>query len=354
MKASSTAIGAFVVGAAALVVGGVAYFGSGRFLAETETYVLFFEGSLKGLNVGAPVLLRGVKIGEVSGVVIRYHADDQRLDIPVYIEYQPDRIVQVGGIPDLEATVDLLVKRGLRAKLSMQSFVTGRLAIEFVFHPDSPVRLVGGDPRYPELPTIPSLMEEVTNTMGEFVNRLAALPIEGLISDLREAVQGTNQFVRSAELAHAVQSLDQTLKDIGKLARTIDDKVRLLTSSVLKTSEVARTTMKTAAEKIDLAEDILSDTLGSYKKMADNVDALVEPVATSVTATTDVARAALEQARQTLTTVQEVVARESELHYRLIGALEEFTGAARSIRVLADYLEQNPEALLQGKRAPGE
>ncbi len=352
-KASPTAIGVFVVGAAALVVAGIAYFGSGRFLAETETYVLFFEGSLKGLNVGAPVLLRGVKVGEVSEVVIRYHTDDQRIDIPVYIEYQPDRVVKIGGIPDRQSTAELLVERGLRGKLTMQSFVTGMLAIEFEFHPDSPVRLVGGDLRYQELPTIPSMMEELTNTVGKLGQRVSELPIEGLISDLRETVQGTNAFVRSAKLEQAVQSLDKTLKDFGKLARNVDAKLEPLVSSVIETAEETRTTMKTTAERVDLAEGVLSDTLGSYKKLAEDLNAQVGPVATGVTDTTDLARSALEQARQTLAMVEEVIARESELHYRLMGALEEFAAAANSIRVLADYLEQNPEALLQGKRAPG-
>ena len=222
-KANSTAIGVFVVGAAALVVAGVAYFGSGRFLAETETYVLFFEGSLKGLNVGAPVLLRGVKVGEVSDIVIRYDADDEEIDIPVYIEYQPDRVVKISGIPDRRATFDLLIERGLRAKLAIQSFVTGMLAIELDTYPDAPLRLVGGDPRYQELPTIPSMMEELTNTVGKLGQRVSELPIEGLISDLRETVQGTNEFVRSAKLEQAVQSLDETLKDLGKLARNVDE-----------------------------------------------------------------------------------------------------------------------------------
>ncbi|UCE58419.1 MAG: MCE family protein [Phycisphaerales bacterium] len=352
-KANSTAIGIFVVGAAALVVAGITYFGSGRFLAETETYVLFFEGSLKGLNVGAPVLFRGVKVGEVSDIVVRYHEDDQKIDIPVYIEYRPDTVVKISGTPDRRATIAALVEQGLRAKLAMQSFVTGLLAVEFEFKPESPVRLVGGDPRYTELPTIPSMMDELSNTMGKFAHRLSEIPIEGLISELREAVQGTNEFVRSEELKQAVKSLDETLKDFGKLARKVDEKVDPLVSSFVETSEAARATFKTADERIVSAEGVLSETLGSYKTLAENTDTRLEPLATSITDTAEVARTALEQARQTLATVQEVIARDSELHYKLIGALEEFSAAAHSVRVLADYLEQNPEALLQGKNAPG-
>jgi paraquat-inducible protein B len=276
------------------------------------------------------------------------------MDIPVYIEYHPDRVVKVGGIPDRQATIELMVERGLRAKLAMQSFVTGMLAVEFAFHPDTPVRLVGGDPRYPELPTIPSMMEELTNTMGEFAHRLAELPIDGLIADLREAVQGTNAFIRSAELNQAVQSFDQTVKDFGKLARNVDSRVDPLVSSVIDTAEDARAALKTAEQRIASAEEVLGETLTSYKKLAEGANAQIDPIATSFTDATEVARTALEQARQTLATVQEVVARDSELHYRLISALEEFTAAAHSIRVLAEYLERNPEALLQGKRAPGE
>jgi paraquat-inducible protein B len=345
-KANSTAIGVFVVGAAALVVAGVAYFGSGRFLAETKTYVLFFEGSLKGLNVGAPVLFRGVKIGEVSDILIRYHTDDQNIDIPVYIECQPDRVVKVGGIPDRQATMDLLVERGLRAKLAMLSFVNGMLAIEFGFHPESPVRLVGGDPRYHELPTIPSMMEELTKTISD-------LPISEIVSDVQEAVQGVNELIRSGEVRQAVVSFDETLKDFGSLARKVETEVGPLSTSIIDTAEDARTTLKTAGDKIASAEASLSEALASYKKLAEGVDTQIEPVVTSFTETTTVAREALEQARQTLATVEEFIARDSELHYRLMGALEEFTQAAHSIRVLADYLEQNPEALLQGKHEPG-
>ena len=87
-RASPTVIGAFVVGAAILAVAGVAYFGGGKFLAKTTAYVAFFDGSLKGLNIGAPVTFRGVRIGTVTNIVVRFDSVDQSIRIPVYFELE--------------------------------------------------------------------------------------------------------------------------------------------------------------------------------------------------------------------------------------------------------------------------
>ena len=167
-----------------MAVAGIAYFGSGRFLTETTTYVLYFDGSLSGLRVGAPVLFRGVKIGQVSEIAIRYYvekkgASDNPIEMPVYIQTEHDKIEKIGGvITDRRATMELLIKQGLRANLAMESFVTGMLAIECDFKPETEVRLVGGDTRYTEIPTVPSVIEEVTKTLMD-------LPIAELVDQVR-------------------------------------------------------------------------------------------------------------------------------------------------------------------------
>jgi paraquat-inducible protein B len=157
--ASKALIGGFVVGAIGLVIAGVLIFGSAKFLQETFKFVMYFEGSVKNLNVGSPVVFRGVKIGTVTDILLRYDPEDMSIKIPVIIEIEPDRVEVIGGIPrepDPELTISELVERGLRAMLQMQSFVTGQLMVELDFHPDKPIKLVGGDTGYPEIPTIPS------------------------------------------------------------------------------------------------------------------------------------------------------------------------------------------------------
>ena len=121
-QANPKVIGGFVMGAVILSVAAVLVFGSGQLLSEKVEFVLFFEGSLAGLNVGSPVAFRGVKVGSVSDVVVRHDNRDHSITLPVYIELEPGRI-EIFGDPDKPrdplGTMQLLVKRGLRAQLAI-------------------------------------------------------------------------------------------------------------------------------------------------------------------------------------------------------------------------------------------
>ncbi len=348
-KADPTIIGGFILGAAVLVVAGVAYFGSGQFLATKQKFVLYFSESLAGLTVGAPVNFRGVKVGAVTDIVVRYDTRDHSIRTPVYIEVKSDRFEDVGGGPrptDAARIVDLMVERGLRAQLVIQSLVTGQLAVQFDSDPEAELNLVGADSEYIELPTIPSQLKELERT-------IANLPINELIAELRSAVRGVDEFVHSEDAKEAVRSLDKTLKEFGELASHIDDKVDPVAASVTETAEFARDALKRAADSIASAEVALNKTLEDTRCLVRNIDDQVEPVVSSFEAAAGATSSSLEQARKTLVRLDDVIAKDSELHYELVHTLEELSAAARSIRVLVDYLERHPEALLQGKGTPG-
>jgi paraquat-inducible protein B len=87
----------FVIGAIALVVAGVLTFGGGQFLKPKDQFVLYFPGSLSGLAVGSPVTFRGVRVGTVTGITIKYNITKQPLRIPVHIELEPDNWQVVSG-----------------------------------------------------------------------------------------------------------------------------------------------------------------------------------------------------------------------------------------------------------------
>jgi paraquat-inducible protein B len=243
----------------------------------------------------------------------------------------------------------MIEEKGLRAQLGVQSVVTGMLLIQLDFRPDTPIRLVGADMEYPELPTIPSILEEITSTL----DKLFKLPIPELVEDARRAIQGIDELARSEDLKQAIRDLDATIQDFGRLARNVDEKIEPLTASVVDTADAAQSALRTAEEKVDSVERVLSETLRDYQKLAQTVEAQVDPVVSSFEESSVAARGALNQARQSLATVDETIAPESEVHFELVNALREISAAARSIRHLADYLEQHPEALLKGKGAPG-
>ncbi len=291
-KAKTTVIGAFVVGAVALAVVAVLIFGSGKFLKKSITYVVYFDGSIAGLNVGAPVVFRGVEVGSVTDIQVVVDPGDMSVRIPVLIELEPDRITRVSGKSEPRKNLELLVERGLKAQLQLQSLVTGQLMVAFDLHPDKPIRYVGVDDKYPELPTIPTSLQEISKTIEN-------LPIDELFKKLLLTVEGMEKVVNSPELLESVSTLNQTLKDLQILLWNLDKEVKPLTSTIMETSEAAKAT--------------------------------------------------LEQADKTLYLVEDILAEDSEPRHELVNTLKELSAAARSVRALADYLERHPEALIHGK-----
>lgn len=266
-QANKTVIGAFVIGAVALALTGVLVFGSGKFLSKMEHFVMYFEGSVKGLNIGSAVMFRGVKIGSVTDIVLHTDPNDLTVEIPVFIEVDPERFEQVGEARSKRRTeeeIKILIEHGLRGQLQMQSMVTGQLMIELDFHPEKPARLVGTDTRYAEIPTIRTGLQQLSQTIQN-------LPIHDMVNNLTSALKGIERAVNSPEIGKGMKNMNETLQDIQRLAESLD------------------------------------------RSIAEN----------------------------------------SALPYQLTKAMEEVSGAARSVRVLADYLEQHPDALLRGKGLPG-
>lgn len=321
-QANPKTIGAFVVGAIVLAVIAVISFGSGQFLTKKRTFVLYFEGSVKGLTAGSPVLFRGVPIGAVTGIRLLYDVETGKSWIPVYIETEPDRIQDLNGVRNQEqVTKELVEKEGLRAQLISLSMITGQLAIQFDFHPGTPINLVGGDTRFPELPTIPSFMEQLTDTIQD-------LPIKEIAADLQHAIQGIDELVRSPDVNQAIRDLDKALVDVQNLVEHVEG-------------------------QIDPVVSRIDGTLKDAQALVRNVDGKVEPLTSSFEETLNVTRGALTQAQDTLATVQGLLKEDSPLYYRLDGVLQELSAALHSVRVLADYLEQHPEAVFQGKGVSG-
>ena len=336
-QASKTLIGGFVVGAVALIVAGVLVFGSSKFFQESSKYVLFFPGSLKGLSVGAPVLFQGVQIGSVTDISLESDLESMTLQIPVTIEIHPRKFKVVRGKrrTDPYENLPLLIERGLRAQLQLQSFVTGQLMIGLDFYPDTPVKLVGIDTEYPEVPTIPAPLEQLSETLRK-------LNLEKLVDRLTSAVEGLDKFLNSPELTGSVSSLKLTLDDARKLIGNIDNQIEPLAASLDKTVK----DYGKVAQEVD-------KTLAVYRALAENVDHQVNPLISSLHATLKAARLALEKSEKTLARAEYTLSEDSTTIYELNNSLKEISAMARSIRQLADYLERHPESLLSGKGTEG-
>lgn len=337
-KANPKVIGAFVVGAFTLVVAGIMVFGSGQFLKRKVNYVFYFDGSINGLNKGAPVKFRGVKIGQVTDVLVELNYTKSTIKTPVFAEVEPDRVVPVDvqGFKGKVGTGDItenLIKKGLRAQLEVDSFVTGQLYIELDMLPDTPIRLVAKSNDFIEIPTIPSTLQQVTSTLKD-------IPLKAIFSKVSSSLDGIDRFVNSPELIGTMSAAHDAAREIKRLIQHLESFIRPLEVSIESTLAATRGGL----EKADDVGDAITKTLNELGR---DVKKAVKQLDKTLRAT----QVAMKKADGTLATYQGLVAEGSKTRYDFDSLLVEVRGAARSVRILADYLERNPQSLLRGKSA---
>ncbi len=353
-QANKTVIGVFVVVAVALAVAAVITFGSGKFFTKKTLFVAFFEGSVKGLRAGAPVTFRGVPIGQVKSIKVVYNRKDLSFWIPVILELEPDDVEDLGTYASRveEREQDqMLIEAGLRAQLQLQSLVTGQLSVDFDFYPDKPPHFVKQeipelDIPYPEVPTIKTPLQEIAQTIQEF-------PLQEIAQDISRSLKGIERLVNSPQLKESLDGVDETIKEVNSLVKNVNSKVDLLAGDLDLTIKDTHTLIKNLNDRSDGILTHVDQTVLDTRKLVNILDNRTQPLASSLQATLESAQAALVQARRTLKTIENAAGENSPVRYELSSALVEISSAARSIRVLADYLEQNPDALLRGKGASG-
>jgi paraquat-inducible protein B len=353
-KANPTMIGIFVVGAMVLVIIGLLMFGKGEFFSEKRTFVLYFDESIHGLDIGAPVIFRGVKIGAVSDVKMNLDRKKLTFWIPVLIEIEPKRITYIDEVAIAEPIhIDQLVKLGLRAQLQTQSVVTGKLFVALDLHPEKTARLTGYDSRYPEIPTIPTALKEVTDTATKIIEEIRKIPVKEIAEKVSSILDSVNKLVDSSEISDSIKAFKQATKNIEQLVSNIDRRVESVASSVTDTLKDTRKLVKNVDSQVESVASSVTDTLKDTRQLVNNVDSKVEPLTSRMENSVDELSAALKQAKKSLAALESTVDEDSSLQYNLTDTLEQIGDAARSLRHLSDYLERHPEALLKGKKGTG-
>lgn len=329
-QANTKIIGAFVVGAVALIVAGILLFGSGKLLSNKKQFVLFFEDSVKGLNVGSPVDFKGVNIGTVTDIRIVLNKEDLSLMIPVFIEIDPARLAlggtekEVRKLAEQRGTstlVQMLINQGLKAQLAMQSLVTGLLGIHLDFYPDKPLRMVGAQPDFTEIPTSQSSLSALSKTLEN-------IPVAEIADKVSKTLDGIEKLVNSPDLKETVVSLHQTVDQAHAFLQNLDSQVKPLSTSTEHTLSEAK------------------ELFANASQLAVNLDSRIPKLLASFEDTSKAAGTTMRDANKV---VEGFAGASSPLRTELIKTLNEFSAAARSFRVFAQYLESHPEALIKGK-----
>ena len=303
-QANPVAVGGFVLGAIAILVGSILAIGGTNLLADTERYSIFFEGSVNGLGVGSPVKLQGVPIGEV--VEIRAIADVD----PEVVTLRTETVIEVDrrrferrGV-EVSDSGEALTEQGVRAQLNIESLLTGQLYVALELRPNIEPKLAGVESRYDEIPTMPTALEELESDLRDLFARLGRLPLEEIVQNLNSSLAGVGRLVNDPALAASVKELEGTLRE----------------------ARLAMTGARALVQKVETSWDPLSGS----------------------------ATEALDQTRQALATFERAFAPGSTFQYQLATTLQELSEAARSVQALADTLERQPNSLLFGKAGVGE
>ena len=287
--ASKTMIGGFVVGGVALLLVAVLIFGSGKIFSQKVKLVLFFEESVSGLSLGAPVVFRGVTIGSVVAVELWNYPQQLKVVIPVYIEVDPGRFKVMGEQHQgIDMTFKSQIEKGLRAQIKMQSLVTGQLMIYADYFPGKPIRLVGAEKRYPEIPTIPSGTEEVMKALEQ-------IPVQEIVLKATKALDGIERLINSPKTQEIAGTLDTTLKDFQKAVGEI------------------RTLAKNVDAQVGPLAAETKGTLGDTRNLIKSADKEIVPLAAGLKKTLDEAGGVLGEARQALKKASDLVSDESVL-----------------------------------------
>ena len=324
-RASPAMVGGFIMGGVVLVVAAVIVLGSGKLFKDTVEYISWFEGSVNGLNPGAPVKFMGVTIGQVTAVRLRAAEDgmldtaeefenwEENLRIPVFYELDRDQLRKEGSVADVGDPVvaQLLIEGGLRATMAVESILTGRKYILLSVDRESPIDVVN-DPNVAafEIPTKETGLEWLERDVQNLMSKLTNLDIEGLVAAITEAASDIGSLASSTETREALADIPGTLAEVRETMRSIQT-----------LAAAADTTMVMLRPRIDASSAEIEAAAEELDAMLANLRAVVEPG--------------------------------SPLLTNLEKSLYEISIAAAAMAELADYLQQNPSALLRGKDVEG-
>lgn len=342
-KLQPALIGAFVLFSFILFTVAVIIFGGSKFFDKEDTVIAYFDGSLQGLTVGAPVTYRGVAIGRVKDIKIHIKTNvsqQHQIVIPVLISLIPGKSIISDGSNSSDESkrnefLKAMCKQGLRAKLKLQSLLTGKLYIDLAFYPNTTPVYHNQNETYFELPTLPSEMYQLSQVLekmdlGELYNKtLSTLnAIESLTTGLAQALQ-------SEKTEDMVSKLDTTTTSLNSILSQIDTRISPLLQN-MDSSFIQINKLAIHADK----------TVTSF-------DAKMSPVMDNMITILSSLETTLQHADQLLAQAEKTIQPSSPLYFRLTEAMSELEKTAGAIRNLSTFLHRNPEALIYGLQKTG-
>lgn len=337
-KANVTLIGAFVVGGLALLTLAIIVVAGDKFFTRKERAVMHFSGSVYGLQIGAPVVFRGVRVGSVEEIGVFYDQKTSSFSIPVVVELDGDAVSGLDGrraASDVGLALPALIKRGLNAQLSMQSLLTGLLYVDLDLRPQAKVSQRGTYRGLIEIPTTDTAIQALRS-------QLEGMDFRQIAEDLAALAASARAVLAGPQLRQALDDLAQITATVKRVAERMDKRVDPIANELQKSLATARS----ALERVGQSAQNLDRNVDKLGQTSDRVGELIaadSPVVQNL-------QLAIDEVGRTATALRQATSSDSTLVRGSERALQDLSRAARALRDLAEALEQQPEALLRGRK----
>lgn len=277
-------IGVFVILGTLVLAGAIIFFGAGKYFEKKIILETYFNQSVQGLDVGAPLMFQGVKIGNVSqiGFVFNHYNTDYQY-VLVRAEMYPDRRIGkekhrlFGGDFERKQGIEEMVKKGLRLQLSPQG-VTGIALLNAVYLDPRkfPPLEMDWKPHYIYIPSAPGTITQITQTIEKLTEAIEQIDLKEILDDVEELVTTLNTAVQEADISEIsrdlrtlLESLDGTVDSLDKILKSKD--VKKTIANVTETSDELKDTLKRANRLITNRERSIKSSLQNVEDITEQL-----------------------------------------------------------------------------------
>ncbi len=323
-KANPTLIGAFVLGAMLIAIGAIVFFGSSNLFAKKLDYVTYFNQSVNGLGIGSNVKYKGVTIGKVTKVQLKFRGQGEPPLVKVIYEINTDNLLNKYGLSmDIgnRQAHERAIENGFRAKLDFESLISGQLFLALDFYKDAqaPVLHAEENDGMLEIPPQPSDIDAILANLTKAIGNIGSVDFAGIANNLQDVLKSVQTGVNDLQLERLGKSLDKATNSISDLAN--GDQVKSALASVRQSFDQLTATLKS-----------LNPAIGDLKPTLDHAKV----------ALTNLQRGTAELAQQ--------LKPDSNLRYQLDNSLSQISAAAASIQQLSDFLSRHPNSVIFGRK----
>ena len=324
-KANPTLIGAFVFGAIVIAIGAVLFFGSANLFARKQLFETYFQQTVNGLAVGSNVKYKGVTVGKVTRVQLKFQGADEAPVVRVIYEINTDNLLNKYGL-----SIDLsdrqrhekAIGNGFRAKLDFESLISGQLFIALDFYKDAAAPVLHANDNNVdifEIPPQPSDIDAILADLTKAIGNIGSVDFASLAKELQGVLKSADAAIVSLHLGQLGPSIDKAANSISNLAN--GDQVKGALVSVRESFDQLTATLKS-----------LNPAVGDLKP------------------TLDQAKAALTNLQKSTAQLDQILKPDSSLRYQLDSSLSEISSAATAIQQLSDFLQRHPNSILFGRK----